>query len=137
MGVLEDLLALLVGVEASDDCSVVAFDEYQECPLASFGADSVYEPSTKQSATASSQSQSSEAALSPPRFEHAMQQLQYSPEALKELADNGRQFNLLKRSLRKNGAVTNEVLKQKLPLFLSFSRSGRKLANGQSGASAA
>ena len=137
VGVLDDLLALLVGVEASDDSSVGTFDEYQECPLASFGSDTVYEPSAKQSAVATASQCHSLAAQSPPKFERAMQQLQCSPADLKELAENARQFDLLKRSLRKNGAVTNEVLKQKLPLFLSFSRSGRKLASGQRGASAA
>lgn len=55
-------------------------------------------------------------------MKRAVQSLEYSPEDLEILACNSAQFEVLKQSLRKKGAITNEVLKQKLPLFLKYKK---------------
>ena len=146
MTILGSYLALF-GAEPNGESDTDSIGEYQECPLASFGAETVYEPSPRRPSTISSSQQliagGDQQLQSPPRFAHALQRLQCSTEDLKMLADNQNQFDLLKRSLRKRGAVTNEVLKQKLPLFLSYSKSRRRMLqpNGleyqTSGASAA
>ena len=48
--------------------------------------------------------------------------LRYSVWDLVALSAEDKSFHQLKRSLRKNGAVTNEMLKQGLPLFLHKNR---------------
>ena len=53
-------------------------------------------------------------------MKRAMESLEFSEIDLELLADDNRQFEVLKQSLRKKGAVTNETLKQKLPLYLKY-----------------
>ena len=76
--------------------------------LSGFGLDEVYEPRRRVKRNTSCE------------MKRAAQNLEYSEVELELLADDTRQFAVLKKSLRKNGAVTNEVLKQKLPLFLKY-----------------
>jgi hypothetical protein len=56
-------------------------------------------------------------------YEEAVEGLRYTVYDLVALTSNDKCFHQLKASLRKNGAVTNELLKQGLPLFLHKNRS--------------
>jgi hypothetical protein len=78
--------------------------------LSGFGGDEVYEPRRNVKRTKSSEMQ------------RAIQSLEYSDADVELIAYDARQFEVLKQSLRNKGAVTNEVLKQKLPLFIKFKK---------------
>ena len=78
--------------------------------LSGFGVDEVYEPRRNVKRTKSAEMQ------------RAIQSLEYSDVDLELIACDSRQFEGLKQSLRKKGAVTNEVLKQKLPLIIKFKK---------------
>lgn len=77
--------------------------------LSGFGGDEVYEPQRGKLQRNTSC-----------EMKRAVQNLGYSEVELELLADDTRQFRALKNSLRSKGAVTNEVLKQKLPLLLKY-----------------
>lgn len=78
--------------------------------LSGFGNDEVYEPRRGVQRSMSGD------------MKRAMQSLEYSEADLELLAGDSRQFAVLKQSLRKKGAVTNEVLKQKLPLYIKYKK---------------
>ena len=77
--------------------------------LSGFGGDEVYEPQRGKLKRHTSC-----------EMKRAVQNLEYSEVELELLADDTRQFRALKNSLRNKGAITNEVLKQKLPLLLKY-----------------
>lgn len=79
--------------------------------LSGFGHDEVYEPPKRHV----------ERNLSGDMMK-AAQSLVYSEADLELLTQDTRQFEVLKASLRKKGAVTNEILKQKLPLYLKYKK---------------
>jgi hypothetical protein len=93
--------------------------------LSKFGEEEVYEPPRQVKRSVSDD------------MKRAVESLEYSPEDLQGLACNSAQFEILKQSLRKNGAVTNEVLKQKLPLFLRYKKDRMAARNPQAAAAAA
>jgi len=76
--------------------------------LSGFGCEETYEPRRQMKRNMSLE------------MKRAVEGLEYSEMELEMLAQDSRQFNVLKKSLRNKGAVTNEVLKQKLPLFLKY-----------------
>ena len=78
--------------------------------LSGFGVDEVYEPRRRVPRTMSGD------------MKKAKESLEYSEFDLELITGDDRQFEVLKQSLRKKGAVTNEVLKQKLPLYLKFKK---------------
>jgi hypothetical protein len=78
--------------------------------LSGFGDDEVYEPRRNVKRNKSAEMQ------------RAVKSLEYSDADVELIAHDARQFEVLKQSLRKKGAVTNEVLKQKLPLFIKFKK---------------
>lgn len=78
--------------------------------LSGFGDDEVYEPRRRVERSKSGEMQ------------RAMQSLEYSDADLELLAGDSRQFAVLKKSLRSKGAITNEVLKQKLPLYIKYKK---------------
>ncbi|CAB9515395.1 expressed unknown protein [Seminavis robusta] len=78
--------------------------------LTGFGGDEVYEPRRNVKRNMSFE------------MKRAVESLEYSDADLELLAGDSRQFEVLKQSLRKKGAVTNEVLKQKLPLYLKYKK---------------
>lgn len=75
--------------------------------LGGFGSEEVYEPRRRVKRNVSCE------------MKRAVEHLEYSEVELELLADS-KTFAALKRSLRNKGAVTNEVLKQKLPLVLKM-----------------
>jgi hypothetical protein len=78
--------------------------------LTGFGGDEVYEPRRKVNRSMSGDMQ------------RAMKSLEYSEADLELLMADSRQFAVLKQSLRNKGAITNEVLKQKLPLYIKYKK---------------
>lgn len=76
--------------------------------LSGFGGDEVYEPRRNVKRSMSND------------MKRAMKSLEYSEIDLELLADDNKNFQILKESLRSKGAVTNEVLKQKLPLYVKY-----------------
>ena len=77
--------------------------------LSGFGSDEVYEPRRVKRSMSGD-------------MKRAMQSLEYSEADLEMLAGDSRQFAILKKSLRNKGAITNEVLKQKLPLYIKYKK---------------
>ena len=78
--------------------------------LSGFGNDEVYEPRRQVKRNMSFE------------MKRAMENLDYTEADLELLTADSRQFNVLKQSLRNKGAVTNEVLKQKLPLYIKYKK---------------
>jgi hypothetical protein len=78
--------------------------------LSDFGDGEVYAPRRNVKRTKSSE------------MKRALERLEYTDADVELIAYDSRQFEALKQSLRNKGAVTNEVLKQKLPLFIKFKK---------------